>query len=226
MKKYFFVFLLATVSQFIFAQSQFTKASDSDPKAKKILDGLKKEYNSYKTLEVVFELEIDLPGKGIETQKGKLIKSGKKFMASISDQDIYCDSKTIWLHLKSNKEVQINNYEEGKSDEMMMSPTEMIKLYESGKYAYVITGNAIEKGTNVTLIEFKPLDKKSPYTKMRLSVDTKNNKAISMKVFSKDGSKYNLYIKNILPNKAYTSDVFVFNSKKNPGVRIEDLRID
>lgn len=226
MRKYIFAFLLVAVSQLSFAQSQMTKASDSDPKAKKILDALKKQYNSYKSLEVNFELEIELPGKGKETQKGKLVKSGKKFMAELPDQDVYCDGKTVWLHLKSNKEVQINNYEEGKSDEIMMSPTDMMKMYESGKYAYAITGSAVENGTNVTLIEFKPLDKKSTYSKMRLAVDTKNNKATSMRVFSKDGSKYTLLVKNILPNKAYTADVFVFNAKKHPGVHVEDLRID
>jgi outer membrane lipoprotein carrier protein len=226
MRKYFLAIPIIFISILSFAQSQFNNASESDPKAKKILDGLKKEYNSYKSMEVTFELEIELPGNAKELQKGRLIKSGKKFMASLTDQDVYCDGKTIWLHLKSNKEVQINNYEEGKSDQMMMSPTEMIKLYEGGKYAYAITGTAIENGINVTLIEFKPLDKKSEYSKMRLSVDTKKNKAVSMKVFSKDGSKYTLIVKNLLPNKSYTSDVFVFNAKKNPGVRIEDLRID
>ncbi len=226
MRKYFFTLSFVFLSLFSFAQPQSTKGNQSDPKAKKILDGLKKEYNSYKSLEVSFELEIESPGNEKDTQKGKLIKSGKKFMASLTEQDVYCDGKTVWLHLKSNKEVQINNYEEGKSDQMMMSPTEMIKIYEGGKYAYAITGNAIEDGKNVTLIEFKPLDKKSEYSKMRLSIDTKNNKAISMKIFSKDGSRYTLLVKNILPNKAYSADVFVFNAKKNPGVRIEDLRID
>lgn len=226
MRKYIFAILLAAIAQLAYAQSQLSKASDSDPKAKKILDGLKKQYNSYKSLEVNFELEIELPGKVKETQKGKLIKSGKKFLAQLTDQDVYCDGKTVWLHLKSNKEVQINNYEEGKSDEIMMSPTDMMKMYESGKYAYAITGNGVENGTNVTLIEFKPLDKKSSYSKMRLAVDTKNNKAVSMKVFSKDGSKYTLLVKNILPNKAYAPEVFVFNAKKYPGVRVEDLRID
>ena len=41
-----------------------------------------------------------------------------------------------------------------------MSPAEMLRLYESGQYAYAITGNATENGTKVTQIEFKPLDKK------------------------------------------------------------------
>lgn len=223
--KYVFSFLLLVLSLGLTGQKTFNKASDSDPKAKKILDALKKEYNGYKSMEVVFELVLELKGQPTETQKGKLIQQGKKYQVSIADQEIYCDGKAVWLYLKSNKEVQINDFEEGPGSDVM-SPAEMLRLYESGQYAYAITGNAIENGTNVTQIEFKPLDKNSEYSKIRLSVSEKNNKASSIKVFSKDGSRYTLVVKSIVPNKTYASDVFVFNAKKHPGVHIEDLRID
>ena len=205
--------------------SQFLKAGDSDPKAKKILDALKKDYNSHKSIEVSFDLIIELPGQPKETQGGKLIQQGEKYFVSLSDQEVYCDGKLLWLYLKSMKEAQLNNAETGISEDFM-SPKDMLRMYENGKYAYAIIGDAVENGTNVTQIEFKPLDKKSPYTKLRLSVNKKTNKAASLKIFSKDGSRYTLNVKNILPNKAYTPETFVFNAKKYPGVKVEDLRID
>lgn len=219
------VLIILLFAQAGFAQSQMLKASDSDPKARKILDALRKEYNSYKSSEINFELIIELPNKSKEIQKGKMIQSGKKFQITTNDQDIYCDGKTSWLYLKSNKEVQINNYEEGMENNMV-SPADMIKMYDNGKYAYAISGTELVNGVKLTNIEFKPLDKNSEYSKLRLSVDTKTNKPVSMKIFSKDGSRFTLSIKNILPNKAYATDVFVFNPKKYPGVRVEDLRID
>lgn len=208
-----------------FAQGQMLKASDSDPKAKKLLDALKKDYNSYKAIEVSFELILELTGQSKETQTGKLIQQGEKYYVSLADQEIFCDGKSLWLYLKSMKEAQLNNAESGISEDFV-SPKDMLRMYENGKYAYAITGEVVENGTNVTQIEFKPLDKKSPYSKLRLSINKKTNKAASLKIFSKDGSRYTLNVKNILPNKAYTADVFVFNAKKYPGVRVEDLRID
>jgi outer membrane lipoprotein-sorting protein len=222
--KIFILLSIIFISNLSHSQSQMLKASDSDPKAKKILDALKKEYNSYKSSEITFELTIELPNKNKEIQKGKMIQSGKKFYVSTSDQEIFCDGKTSWLHLKSNKEVQVSNFEE--TDESIISPTEMMRMYENGKYAYAISGSEIENGVNVTNIEFKPLDKKSEYSKLRLAVNTKTNKPVSMRVFSKDGSKFTLSIKNIIPNKVFAPEVFVFNPKKYPGVKVEDLRID
>jgi len=209
----------------LMAQKTYLKASDSDPKAKKILDALKKEYDGYKSMEVNFELVLELKAQAAETQKGKLIQQGKKYFVSVSDQEVYCDGKSVWLYQKSNKEVQINSFEEGPGSEVM-SPAEMLRLYESGQYAYAITGNATENGTKVTQIEFKPLDKNSEYTKIRLSVAENTHKATSIKVFSKDGSRYTLNVKSIVPNKTYAPEVFVFNVKQHPGVHIEDLRID
>ncbi|MBK7010096.1 MAG: hypothetical protein IPH36_16390 [Saprospiraceae bacterium] len=95
--KYAFSFLLLVLSLGLTGQKTFNKASDSDPKAKKILDALKKEYNGYKSMEVVFELVLELKGQPAETQKGKLIQQGKKYQVSIADQEIYCDGKAVWL---------------------------------------------------------------------------------------------------------------------------------
>jgi outer membrane lipoprotein-sorting protein len=225
MRYSFFIAFLIIVTNLNSQNSQLLKASDSDPKAKKILDALKKDYNSYKSIEVNFELIIELSGQSKEVQTGKLIQQGEKYFVSISDQEVYCDGKSLWLYLKSMKEVQLNSAENGMSEDFM-SPKDMLRMYENGQYAYAITGEVVENGTNITQIEFKPLDKKSQYTKLRLSVNKKTNKATSLKIFSKDGSRYTLNIKNILPNKAYSSDVFVFNTKKHPSVRVEDLRID
>lgn len=225
MMRFFSLAFLVFVSGISFSQSQMLKASDSDPKAKKLLDALKKDYNSYKSMEASFELIIELPGQSKEIQSGKLIQQGEKYYVSLADQEIFCDAKSIWLYVKSMKEVQLNTAESGISEDFV-SPKDMLRMYENGKYAYAIVGDVVENGTNVTQIEFKPLDKKSQYSKLRLSINKKTNKASSLKIFSKDGSRFTLNVKNILPNKAYASDVFVFNTKKYPGVRVEDLRID
>jgi outer membrane lipoprotein-sorting protein len=222
----FSIFFLALIPMIFGQKNQFIKANDSDPKAKKVLDILKKEYLSYQSMEITFELDIEMPGRAKEKQKGSYIQKGKKFFASTKDQDIYCDGKTVWLHLKNNKEVQINDFDGTASNDLMMSPSEMIKLYETGKYIYAITGNEKENGVDVTLIEFKPVNKNSEYAKIRMSVISKTNKLSSMKVFGKDGSRFSMSIKNILANRNFPDKTFVFDKSKYPNIRIEDLRID
>ena len=196
-----------------------------DPQAKKILDKLKKGYENNKSTEVTFDLVLELPGQKTEKQQGKLIQSGKKFVALMSDQEVYSDGKYVWLYLKSQKEVQINNYDpEMKED--FVSPEQLLRMYENGKYEYSITGEETIGNEKLTLIEFKPVEKNNQYSKIRLAVVKNGDKPNYIKVFSKDGSKYTLVIKSMVHNKTYASDAFVFNAKKYPGVHVEDLRID
>ncbi len=220
-----FSFLLLFVFGQLSGQGTFDKAADSDPAATKILDKLKKEYDSYKSLYVDFDLILDLPQQDSEIQKGYMKQSGDKFVAKMGDQEVYCNGKNLWVYLPSNNEVQINDFNP-KDTEGMLSPKDLLRIYENGNYAYAITGEEVISGKRVTLIEFKPLDKNSEYSKMRLAVDAKSNRAQSIKVFSKDGSRYTLNIKKFEGNKAFEASTFTFDSKKYPGVRVEDLRID
>jgi outer membrane lipoprotein-sorting protein len=202
-----------------------TKSKDSDPKARQILDKLKKQYDSYKSMEVKFEIDLELPGKALEKQKGTVIQDGKKYQVKLQDQEIYADGKTIWVYLKKNKEVQITNMEEGEAS-AFMSPKQMMTMYDSGEFVYSIIEERKVGDAQFVDIEFKPLSKKTEYTKMRLTIDKKANKMVSLRVFSRDGSRYTLKVSDILPNKKYDPAMFTFNTKSVQGLHIEDLRMD
>lgn len=197
----------------------------SDPKAKVILDRMKKMSQSKKSTEIDFNLVIEqAEQKKPETQKGKIVQSGKKFFASTSDQEIYCDGKTVWIYLKDANEVQVNNYDPMATNDFL-SPEQVIKMYETGEYLYAITGEETLGQKQLTNIEFKPRNKNSQYSKIRMGIE-KGDKPNYIKVFTKNGSKFTLVINNITYDRNYTTDYFVFNNKKHPGVLVEDLRID
>lgn len=219
--------LIITILSFTIADAQntYTSKKDNDPKAKTILDKLKKQYDSYKTMEISFAMELEFPGKPAEIQNGTILQDGKKYQLKMKDQEIYCDAKSVWVYLKKNKEVQISDYEETESS-TIMSPKQLLTVYEKGEYIYAIIEERKVGNTTFADIEFKPVSKKSEFTKMRLTTDKNSNKIISLRVFSKDGSKYNLKINDIKSNKKYDPALFTFNPKAVTGVHIEDLRID
>ena len=227
-KRYQFYILFAYFLPFIsglYSQGTMLSARDNDPKAKSILDKLKKQYDSYKTMEVSFEMELELPGKKTELRKGIVIQDGKMYQIKMEDQEIYSDTKTVWVYLKNNNEVQISDYEESESSDVM-SPKQMMSLYEKGDFIYSLIEER-KVGKNVFAdIEFKPVSKKSDFTKMRLTVDKNSNKMISLRVFSRDGSKYLLKISDLKSNKKYDPAIFSFNPKAVTGVHIEDVRMD
>ena len=218
-------FTLVLFNTCAFGQNTNGSIKDNDPKAKVILDKLKKQYDTFKTMEVNFEMEYEMPGKPSYMHKGFVIQDGKKYQLKLDDQEIYTDAKTTWVYLKKNKEVQISDYEEEDAAEIM-SPKQMLSLYERGDFIYAIQQEKKVLGSIYTDIEFKPVNKKADFTKMRLTVDKNTNKMISLRVFSRDGSKYTLKIIDIKSNKKYDPAIFSFNPKAVTGVHIEDLRMN
>ena len=77
----------------------------------------------------------------------------------------------------------------------------------------------------LTQIEFKPKDKKSDYSKLRVTLDEKLGTIEEVKAFAKDGSRYAFTINKLTPNKKFAAAYFTFDTKKYPGVRVEDLRM-
>ena len=219
MKLFLTMFMLAVL---IAASTGQSSAVDiKDEKAKVILDKISDELASYESVEMDFEFIIEFPGSQAEVQKGKIVQKGDKYFVDMEMQSVYSDGKSLWLHMKNNKEVQWSNVEEAQAGGFM-DPTSLINMYKTGEYAYAITGE--EEGNQ--FVEFKPLDKESPYSKMRLSIVKGKNKVNSMRVFSKDGSNYTMKLSDMKSNMKYPDDTFVFDQSKHPGVHVEDLRID
>jgi outer membrane lipoprotein-sorting protein len=218
--KYIIPLLLLGISYTAMAQTM-----TNDPAATKILKKLKKQYQGYKSLEVVFKLNLELPEQEPELQEGTIGQQGEKYFVKMKDQEIYSDGATIWLYMVDNKEVQLNNVE---TDEefSMLSPTDMLQIYESDDFVYAVTGEKTINGVNCTQIEFKPTSLDSEYSKMRLLVDPKAKKMHELKVFAKDGSRYTLTVDNMTPNKSFVASDFTFDPAQYEGIHIEDLRID
>lgn len=199
-------------------------AEKSDPEAKKILDKIRKKYDAYKTVEAAFTLTIEVPGQPAEVQKGTVAQSGSQFRLDMDQQVIVSDGKSTWVYLKKNNEVQINDAQPGAESEFL-TPKELLRRYEKGDFLYAITEKTTVAGRLLTHIEFKPKNKNSEYSKLRVTVDEKTLSIESIKAFAKDGSRYTFKISRLTPNKAFAADHFTFDPKKYPGVRVEDLRM-
>ena len=200
-------------------------AEANDPEAKKILDKIRKKYEGYKSLEATFTLTIELPGKPGEVQKGTIAQEGDKFRLEMDQQIIVSDGKTTWVYLKKNNEVQINDADPKDTENGFLTPKDLLKRYQKGDYLYALTDKSTENGKLLTHIEFKPKDKKTEYSKLRLSVDEKAGAIQSIKAFGKDSSRYTFSISKLTPNKKFAADYFTFDTKKYPGVKVEDLRM-
>ena len=127
--------------------------------------------------------------------------------------------------MPNQTEVQITNASK-KSSNGVVSPKEIVKMYDSGEYDYAITGEGTEGGKPCTYIEFKPKKKYSEYNKLRLAVSARNNEMIYLKVFGRDQSRYTMTIQHLTTNGKIPNNTFTFDNAKYPKVKVNDLRID
>ena len=222
MKPFFTTLFLALFAFVMGAQNAVTI---KDAEALRILDEISSTMSSYESVEMDFALELEFPGMEPEIQSGKIIQAGDKYFLEMQIQSIYSDGKSLWLHMKSNNEVQWNNAEAA-AEGGFMNPSSLINLYKTGEFSFAITNEVVEDNQKIQQIEFKSLDDGAPYSKMRLSIVKGKNEVKRMKVFSKDGSKFTLKIESMATNKIYPAEMFVFDKTKYPGVHVEDLRID
>lgn len=208
--------------QLTFAQKD---AEKSDPKATALLNKLKKQYNSYKTVQADFIIETEVPEKPKDTKKGQLFQDGKKYRIVMPELTSFSDAKTVWTYLKKNKEIQMTNYGD-KENTAFLSPQELLSIYERKDHLYAISGETVVQGKKCKEIEFKPISPRVDYFKIRLSIDEKNLRVVQTKVFYKDGVRYSLIVSKFTPNQTLDNKYFTYRASDFPGIPVEDLRID
>ena len=226
MKKLFAVLMLAALASGAYAQAgSLTTSEESDPKAKALLEEIRKRFLSYKSLGADFTLDITLAEEPTETQKGSLAQQGKKYRVEMGSQSFISDGSTLWLIMAYNKEVQINDMpEEGEMDGAILSPDAMLNFYDKGGFIYYLTNEYKDGSRTVQQIEFKPTDRNADYSKLRMNVNKATKDVISVEAFAKDGSRYKLSIDKLYPNKSFAASHFTFDKAKYPDYYIEDLR--
>ena len=224
MNKIFALLFFCSFNIVAFAQN-YTSVADSDPEAKAILDKIKKQQESYTSVEAAFTLDIEIPEQPKEVQKGIIAQQGDKYNLQLGTYSVISDGSAIWMILHNNKEVQINDIPD-EEDESILTPQSLFSIYEKGNFVYILANEFHDKtiGKNVQQIEFKPIDRDSEYTKLRLTVEKGTTNVQNIKAFSRDGSRYTFTFNKISPNKTFTASHFSFDKSKYKDYYVEDLR--
>ncbi len=206
------------------ATRQYTRAGDSDPEARAAVEALRRKYQAYTNMEASFTLDIELPEQPKETQRGVIGRSGAKYRMQLSGQEVICDGRALYLILHSNKEVQINNMPDPNDDENILSPDALFNFYDRGQFVFILVDERTENGKVVQIIDCKPTDRESEFSKITLTLTKQSREIVRIKAFGKDGSRYTFNLLSLNGNKTFAGNHFTFDRTKYPGYHIEDLR--
>lgn len=224
MRNLLFLIILSILTSSLSAQN-FTHQEDSDPQAKAVLEAMREKYEAYKSLKVEFDLEYEFPGEEKITEAGTLTQQADKYRLELDGRTLVSDGTSVWLYIKKNEEVQINDAEEDEGGGIS-SPQDLLRAYEWDNYIYVLSNEFSEDGRVVQQIEFKPTDRESEYSKIRLTLNKKTLEIIRGKAFSKDGSRTTIVLNTLEPDVAVGSELFTFSQSECPECHFEDLRLN
>lgn len=212
------------LTQLTYAQATAVKGETSDPKAKAILDKVKKQYEAYNTLETNFTLTLKLAEQTKEdVQKGKMFQEKDKYRIELGKQLIISDGKIVWQKVDNN--VQIKNASDKSSSEVL-SIKDMMGVYDK-KFIWGIMGETTEGWSKKAItVVGKPTDRRNEYSKIHITIDVKTNQVVSITAFGKDQSRYKLGMESPITNKQYAANHFTFDKSKYPNVKVVDLRED
>jgi outer membrane lipoprotein-sorting protein len=225
MKNVFSLFLMLILSQLYAQQPAKTYIEDEADIALKKMSA---RYEAFKTIKSDFKLIITQPkvkptddeAKLTDTIAGSIYLKGEKFKILLPNQEIFCDGKNMWTFNMKDKEVQLDLFEE---NDDVFSPSKLFSFYKTG-FSYQVKEKKTVAGKKVIVAEMSPVNKKTSYFKIDVSIDEATAALVQSKIYAKNGVRYTYIIVSEKPNIDLTDNFFVFDSVNFPAVKVIDLR--
>lgn len=185
-----------------------------DATATKILQESKEKFQKLDDFSADFVYSLENPANPNTniSKKGKLFYSGGKYTVLLEDQEIYCDGKSIWIHIPEDEEVTIldNDSEEGFNIESIFN------LYEEGSKARY-DGTQTVDGRPMHKIYLAATDKNLEFNQARMWVN-RSTKLLEKAVVTNRRQISTIYeFSNIKTNQGLPASTFVFDTTKFGG---------
>ncbi len=191
--------------------------SSPDPKATQILKRVEDRILSAGSMKANFNLEISEAEKKPYSQKGTFSFKKNKFQLILPGTEVFCNGKDHFTYMKDRKEVQIVPQDEA---DQTYHPRYLAGLYKTGKYDYRLE----KEMPDAYWIEFKPLDKKAEYFKVKMKLDKKIPSIREVLIYYKNGDKHLIQFLNVVWDIQISDSDFELNINKLDNVHVEDLR--
>ena len=108
-------------------------------------------------------------------------------------------------------------------DSFLSNPAKIFYLYNRDfKYRYV--GETVINNRKMHEIDLYPRNLDQPYSSFKIFTDKEKDIIASIKIRSKDGIDYIVYVKDYITDKNPDDSIFTFDESKHKKVEIIDLR--
>lgn len=194
--------------------------SQTDPKAKAILDKAAAKYNS-SPVQVFFQINVtDTKSGKKDSFKGDVVMNGKKFRITTPSAQTYYDGRNQYVYVAKNNEVSISIPTPKELQEV--NPAFLMSSYTVHATVQFSLDNK-SSDPYYTIDVFPDYSQRKEYYKSIVQIDRKTMQVKSIKVLSKNGI-HTLFTAQKTQRKSLNDAFFVFYPKAHPGVVVNDLR--
>lgn len=208
MKNVLLVFILV-LSQISFSQS--------DQKAKNLLDEVSTKMGAYQNMYIGFSTSLVNEEAGIKEgdelpSNGKITISKEKYFLEYLGNTVIFDGKKLYVINDEEKEVSIN---EGdiKEETGFIYPSKMLTFYKDG-YSFLLGEMKDIKGRMIQFVELYPIDSNSEIQKVILGIDKSTKHIYQLIQEGANGAVTTLTINQFKSDQDLSPTLFSFDRKK------------
>lgn len=210
--------LVLSLTFFYSPESQAQK----DPKARVVLDGMSKKFQSMKAFTGNFDFTFQDGANISDRQSGDIAVKGNQYRVKLPEQEIFSNGKTVWTFIETSsyKEVTINTVSQMDGE---LTPSNIYTLYTSG-FGYRLLPERQFQGKTVQVAELIAEQKDTPFQKVLLLIDKSTRDLLGWEMYDGQGGIFFYTLKNLKAQPSLSDSYFSFDPTKYPGIEIIDLR--
>lgn len=206
--------ILITLLILMISQTSFTQ---TDEKAKKLLDEVSTKMGAYKNMVINFSTSLVNKDAGIEEgdeppMNGKITLQGEKYNLEYIGNTFIFNGKLLYVINHDDKEIT-QAEDDLSEDEGFIYPSKLLTFYKEG-YRYKMGATENKKGRLIQLIELFPIDSNSEIVKVILGIDKKTKHIYQLQQTGKNGATTTLSINQFKSNQEISPLTFILDKKK------------
>jgi len=203
MKKITFL-LMVMISSTLFSQS--------DSKAKALLDEVYKKVSAYNNVYVDFKFVLENAEENIHQEtRGDVTIQGDKYLFNYLGATKIFDGKKSYMIVPENEEVVIES--SSVDDEHTITPSKMLTFYKDGyNYKWDILQNI--KGRQIQYIELIPIDSNAEIKKILLGIDVETKHIYNLIQIGENKTKTTITVNSFKTNQPLSKSLFTFDEAK------------
>ncbi|WP_066220620.1 LolA family protein [Formosa haliotis] len=195
--------------------------SQSDAKAKALLDQVSKKVKSYDNISLDFKYVLHNEAENINQEtRGDVVMEGEKYILNILGITRIFDGKTLYSINPEDEEVTIST--EDPNDENSITPSKMLSFYSEG-YTFKMDKEQNIKGRKIQYVKLIPMDSNSEINHVLLGIDPQTNHIYNLIEVGKNGTQTTLTVTAFKTNETLSKALFTFDKNKYKNYYINKL---